>query len=116
MPGKKRKMPENLDFLAKNPARANELRENGILTDVTLVISEHEIKAHKIILALASDYFNSMFASGNSFLHKHTYIFMKNVVKDYSRSATIKVKIGGVFQSSPRFIFRGLFLNKVLSI
>ena len=62
-------MPGNLNFLSKNPARANEMRENGILTDVTLVISEHEIKAHKIILALASDYFNSMFASGNSFLH-----------------------------------------------
>ena len=74
MPGKKRKMPENLEFLAKNPARANEMRENGILTDVTLVVSEHEIKAHKFILALASDYFNSMFASGNSFLHIPTYL------------------------------------------
>ena len=58
-------MPGNLDFLAKNGTRANVMRENGTLTDVTLVISEHEIKAHKIVLAAASDYFHGMFASGN---------------------------------------------------
>ena len=36
-------------------------RENDELCDVTLVVDNHKIQAHKIILAAASPYFKAMF-------------------------------------------------------
>ena len=50
-------------------ATLNSMRQKEILTDVTLVISGLEIKAHKNILAARSPYFFGMFAGGNYFLH-----------------------------------------------
>ena len=51
-------MAENTDLLAT----LNSMRQKEILTDVTLVISGLEIKAHKNILAARSPYFFGMFA------------------------------------------------------
>ena len=36
----------------------------GVLTDVTLVCDGKELKAHKVLLAAASDYFSAMFTGG----------------------------------------------------
>lgn len=42
------------------------LRENGALCDVTLVSNGKKIKAHRVVLAACSEYFNAMFTSGLS--------------------------------------------------
>ena len=51
----------------KNPSSYCQYRDQGILTDVTFIVTDDlvksEIKAHKIILAAASDYFNRLFTS-----------------------------------------------------
>merc|ERR1712223_2286824 len=50
---------------ASHPQRAfvqlNCMRDDGILTDVALVASGHEVKAHKSVLAACSPYFCAMF-------------------------------------------------------
>ena len=43
----------------------NSMRENGVLTDVTLVASGCKVKAHKNILAARSPYFYKVLTSGN---------------------------------------------------
>lgn len=39
----------------------NDLREQGILIDITIRISNYEYTAHKVVLSACSDYFRAMF-------------------------------------------------------
>lgn len=42
------------------------LRQYGKLCDVTLISDGKSIKAHRVVLAACSEYFNAMFTSGMS--------------------------------------------------
>jgi len=44
--------------------RVQNFANKGVLTDVTLVCDGKELKAHKVLLAAASDYFSAMFTGG----------------------------------------------------
>ena len=49
---------------AKLLAKMSEMRDSGILTDVSLKVGEQIFKAHRVVLAASSDYFSAMFAAG----------------------------------------------------
>ena len=42
----------------------NQLREDGTLCDVTIIIDNQRFQAHRAVLSASSTYFNSMFTSG----------------------------------------------------
>ena len=56
-------MPGKSDLLSS----LNSMRQDGVLTDVILATSggQHEVKAHKNVLAARSPYFYAMFTTGN---------------------------------------------------
>ncbi len=56
----------------------NELREEGKLLDVTLMVEGEEIRAHKLILAANSHYFRSMFA-GDMLESRSSSVELKDV-------------------------------------
>lgn len=63
-------MSENFQFSRAQDMlnELNAMRKIEVLTDVTLVTSgsEHEVKAHKAVLATSSPYFKAMFTSGKT--------------------------------------------------
>lgn len=55
----------NYDFgLLRVDLNIPSLRETGLLSDATLEADGKSYPAHKVILALASDYFKALFTSG----------------------------------------------------
>ena len=42
-------------------SRIHQMRDDGKLCDVTLIVADREIHAHRVVLAASSDYFYSMF-------------------------------------------------------
>ncbi|KAG7325373.1 hypothetical protein KOW79_011689 [Hemibagrus wyckioides] len=52
--------------------------EEKLLTDITLLVEDHEFHCHKIILATCSSYFRAMFMSGLS-ESKQSHVHLRNV-------------------------------------
>lgn len=49
------------DFPSNVFLTLNELRSDGKLCDITLVVGDQRVKSHRVVLAAASPYFNAMF-------------------------------------------------------
>ncbi|XP_022915997.1 kelch-like protein 26 isoform X2 [Onthophagus taurus] len=86
--------PDQPDFLILN---LNKLREDEILTDITIIVQTKEFKAHKVVLAASSDYFKAMFSDNmieaqNSHVNLHgitSNIFQ--ILLDYIYTSIIKI-------------------------
>ncbi|XP_043910855.1 kelch-like protein 10 [Protopterus annectens] len=82
----------------------NELRLDGKLCDVIIIVDGQEFKAHKNILCSCSAYFRALFTSGWSNTEKKVYDIpgvspdMMNVIIEYAYSRTVHVTADNVKQ------------------
>ena len=54
-------MFKSFDHLAERAAKETTLRRDGKFCDVTISVGEKKIRAHKLVLAASSPYFETMF-------------------------------------------------------
>ncbi|XP_078699897.1 kelch-like protein 26 [Branchiostoma floridae x Branchiostoma belcheri] len=60
-------------------SRLYDMKRAGELCDVTLMVDEHELPAHRVVLSACSDYFKAMFTSGMRESQSDSKIVIKEV-------------------------------------
>lgn len=53
-----------LSYTSNLASGLNQLRQEGSLCDITIIVANQRFQAHKAVLSASSDYFRSMFTSG----------------------------------------------------
>ncbi|XP_062860082.1 kelch repeat and BTB domain-containing protein 2 [Trichomycterus rosablanca] len=70
--------PVNSQFAVSVLDQLKVFYEEKLLTDITLLVEDHEFHCHKIILATCSSYFRAMFMSGLS-ESRQSHVHLRNV-------------------------------------